>query len=203
MNQTVKRFEIPIILALLVAGSIFLLRLAYLKIWWSTPICVAYLWAVYAFLKARYGVRIPLVLLALVYISVALDGLGNLFDLFNTKYRYIQYDEFVHTLIPALIAPVLTWLLRAVLSSFGYKLPLGLIVFFAVTTMFTLAGFYEVIELWDDKYMHPDPGWRIHGAYDTANDLQCDLIGMIAGGLLAYAVLKKRESPVASALTTA
>ena len=138
MNQTVKRFEIPIIFALLVAGSLFLLKMAYLRIWYSTPICLAYLWAIHAFVKARYGIRIPLALLALVYLSVALDGLGNLFAWYNTKYRYVQYDEITHTAIPALTAPVVVWLLRAGLHHFGYKLPPGLIVFFAITTMFTL-----------------------------------------------------------------
>ena len=80
------------------------------------------------------------------------------------------------------------------LRHFGYELPLGLIVFFALTTMFTLSGFYEVLELWDDKYMWPTPGMRIHGAYDTPNDLQCDLLGMIIGGLVAYAVLRREKT---------
>lgn len=43
MSNWVKRFEIPIILCLLACGTLFLLRLAYLRIWVSTPICVAYL----------------------------------------------------------------------------------------------------------------------------------------------------------------
>ena len=53
-----------------------------------------------------------------------------------------------------------------------------------------------VIELWDDKYMWPAPGMRIHGSYDTANDLQCDLIGMTVGGLMAYAILKRQREAV-------
>ena len=61
------------------------------------------------------------------------------------------------------------------------------------TTVFTLAGFYEVIELWDDKYMHASPGWRIHGPYDTANDLQWDFIGMGVGAILSYFVLRRYE----------
>jgi uncharacterized membrane protein YjdF len=88
------------------------------------------------------------------------------------------------------------WLLRAGLDRFGYRLPLGLVTFFAVMTMFTISGFYEVVELWDDKYMWPTPGMRIHGAYDTANDLQCDLIGMTVGGLMAYAILKRQRTAV-------
>ncbi len=200
MKPLVKRFEVLIVAGLLIWGALFLLRLAYLRIWISGPICVLYLWAIYAYVKARYEVKIPIALLALVWVSVALDGLGNLFDLYNTKYKYVQYDEFTHTAIPALTVPVVVWLLRAGMEHFGHRLPLGLITFFAVTTMFTISGFYEIVELWDDKYMWPQPGMRIHGSYDTANDLQCDLLGMTIGGLLAYAVLKRRgREPVGAA----
>lgn len=194
MNKTVKRYEIPIVAGLLIWGTLFLLKMAYLRIWISTPICVAYLWAIYAYVKARYDAKIPFALLFMVWASVALDGLGNLFDFYNNSpFKYFKYDEFTHTAVPALTAPVIVWLLRAGLDHFGYRLPLGLVTFFAVTTMFTLSGFYEIVELWDDKYMWPAPGMRIHGSYDTANDLQCDLLGMAIGGLIAYALLKRQE----------
>jgi uncharacterized membrane protein YjdF len=170
-----------------------------LHVWISAPITVAYLWAVYAFVKERYEVKIPFALMFLIWASVALDGIGNLrfgghLSMYDTKFKYFQYDEFTHTAIPALVAPVIVWLLRAGLDHFGYRLPLGMVTFFAMTTMFTVAGFYEVVELWDDKYMWPTPGMRIHGAYDTPNDLQCDLIGLTIGGLMAYAILKRRVS---------
>jgi uncharacterized membrane protein YjdF len=178
---------------LLLWGSVFLLRMAYLRIWFSTPICVAWLGAIWFYVKQRFDVKIPIVLLVLVYASVALDGLGNLFDLYNTKYKYFQYDEFTHTAIPALTAPVVVWLLNEGLKRFGYRLPLWLVTFFASTTMFTISGFYEIIEYWDDKYMWPQPGMRIHGPYDTPNDLQCDLIGLVIGGIVAFLVLRRRE----------
>ncbi|HMB28857.1 MAG TPA: hypothetical protein VKS99_12165 [Blastocatellia bacterium] len=201
MNNIVKRFELLIIAGLLVWGTAFLLRLPYLKVWVIMPVCVAYLWAIHAFVKTRYGVNIPLSLLFLVWASVALDVVGNLrfggsLSMYDTKFKYFQYDEFTHTTIPALVAPVIVWLLRAGLDRFGYRLPLGVVTFFAMTTMFAISGFYEVVELWDDKYMWATPGMRIHGAYDTANDLQCDLIGMIVGGLMAYAVLKRQRVAV-------
>jgi uncharacterized membrane protein YjdF len=201
MNDIVKRFEPLIIAGLLVWGAAFLLRLPYLKVWVIMPVCVAYLWAIHAFVKTRYGVKIPLSLLFLVWASVALDIVGNLrfggsLSLYDTKFTYLQFDEFMHTTIPALVAPVIVWLLRAGLDRFGYRLPLGLVTFFAMTTMFAISGFYEIVELWDDKYMWAAPGMRIHGAYDTANDLQCDLIGMTIGGLMAYAVLKRQQEVV-------
>ena len=185
--------DAAIVSGLLLWGAVFLLRMAYLRIWFSTPICVAWLTAIYVYVKHRFDVKIPFVLLTLVYASVALDGLGNLFDWYNTKYKFIQYDEFTHTAIPALTAPVIVWLLNEGLKRFDYRLPLWVVTFFATTTMFTISGFYEVVELWDDKYFWPQPGMRIHGPYDTPNDLQCDLIGMVIGGIVAYVVLRRRE----------
>lgn len=201
MDGIVKRFEPLIIAGLLVWGAAFLLRLPHLHVWVIMPVCVAYLWAIYAFVKERYKVKIPFALLFLVWASVALDSVGNLRfggsqSMYDTKFKYFQYDEFTHTAIPALVAPVIVWLLRAGLDRFGYRLPLGLVTFFALTTMFAVSGFYEIVELWDDKYMWPAPGMRIHGAYDTANDLQCDLIGMTVGGLMAYAFLKRQREVV-------
>lgn len=185
--------DAAIVSGLLLWGAVFLLRMAYLRIWFSTPICVAWLAAIYVYVKHRFDMKIPFVLLTLVYASVALDGLGNLFDWYNTKYKFIQYDEFTHTAIPALTAPVIVWLLNEGLKRFDYRLPLWVVTFFATTTMFTISGFYEVVELWDDKYFWPQPGMRIHGPYDTPNDLQCDLIGMVIGGIVAYVVLRRRE----------
>lgn len=185
--------DAAIVSGLLLWGAVFLLRMAYLRIWFSTPTCVAWLAAIYVYVKHRFDVKIPFVLLTLVYASVALDGLGNLFDWYNTKYKFIQYDEFTHTAIPALTAPVIVWLLNEGLKRFDYRLPLWVVTFFATTTMFTISGFYEVVELWDDKYFWPQPGMRIHGPYDTPNDLQCDLIGMVIGGIVAYVVLRRRE----------
>ena len=201
MHNIVKRYEPLIIAGLLVWGAAFLLRMPHLQVWVIMPVCVAYLWAIHAFVKTRYGVKIPVALLFLVWASVALDVIGNIkfgdfHGLYNTKFTYFQYDEFTHTAVPALVAPVIVWLVRAGLDHFGYRLPLGLVTFFALTTMFTVAGLYEIIELWDDKYMWPAPGMRIHGPYDSANDLQCDLIGMTIGGLMAYAILKRQRETV-------
>lgn len=194
LPRTRRIYDTLIVLGLLTWGTIFLLKMAYLPLYLSTPICLLWLGATYWFCWRRLGLRIPLFLLALAYVSVALDGLGNWFDLYNTRFTYFQYDEFTHTVVPTLTAPVVVWLLHEGLRRFGYGLPLGLVTGFAVATMFTLAGFYEVIELWDDKYLHPEPGMRIHGSYDTANDLQCDLLGMIVGGLIAYGWLKRRQT---------
>ena len=193
MNRFLRRFEIPIIAGLFIWGAYFLLKMAWLGLFRGSLMCVLYLAAIYAFVKIRYGVKIPVFFLSLVFLSVVLDGLGNYFGLYPMHFKYLQYDEFTHAAVPALTTPFAVWLLREGLKYFGYHLPLGLLTFFAVTTMFTISGFYEVLELWDDKYMWPRPGMRIHGPYDTANDLQYDLIGMTIGGLIAYALMRRQE----------
>lgn len=193
MDELVRRYEKPIIAGFFLVGTCLLFRMCYLPGYISLPLCAVLLLALRAFVKTCYGVVVPLFLLALVWSGVLLDWLGNIFQWYSTRYAYLQYDELTHALVPALVAPSIVWLLAEGLRRFNYHLPLALVTLFAMTTMFTLAGFYEVLELWDDKYMHPNPGWRIHGAYDTANDLQCDLLGMFAGGLLAYGWLKKRD----------
>lgn len=185
------KFDLLVVGALLIYGTLLLLRMAYLPLYLSSIYCAIFLGVFHIYMRRRHAINIPPLLLLLVYLTVALDGVGNLFGMYNRQFRYIQYDEFTHTASPALVAPVLVWLLREALDRYGYRLPLGLVTFFAVTTMFTIAGFYEIVELWDDKYMHPVPGMRIHGPYDTPNDLQCNLTGMIAGGLIAWLILRR------------
>lgn len=193
MKRLPRSFELPVIAALFLAGTVFLLRLAYLPIWVSMPIGMGYVSVVAWFARQQYDFRIPLLLPVLAVLAVGVDGFGNYFGWYQEHFSLLQYDEIAHTLIPALTAPMIIWLLREGIVRFGYRLPLGLITFFAMTTMFTISGFYEVIELWDDKYMHDQPGMRIHGAYDTPNDLQFDLIGVTLGAVLTYAVMKRRE----------
>jgi uncharacterized membrane protein YjdF len=188
-----RPFEIMLIAALLMLGALFLLRMAYLPIWITTPVGMVYVAAVTWFIRRQYGLSVPLILPLLAVLAVSVDGLGNYFGWYRARFRWIQYDEIAHALIPLLIAPSVIWLFSAGINKFGWRLPLGLVTYFAATTMFTISGFYEVIELWDDKYMHPQPGMRIHGPYDTANDLQWDLIGIVAGCALTYFFLKRSE----------
>jgi uncharacterized membrane protein YjdF len=194
MQPWAKRFEWPMLIGFFVVTSFFLFRMAYLPGYISLPVGVLLLGLFRHFIESCYGVRIPLFLLLLLWLSIALDWAGNIFGWYNAKDWLIPYDYFTHTAVPFLVTPVMVWLMDTGLKKFGYALPLWLVTLFAVTAMFTLAGFYEILELWDDKYMHPDPGWRIHGPYDTANDLQCDLLGMVLGGVLAYGWLYRTGS---------
>lgn len=193
-NRGFWTIDLPAVAGLLLFGSLLLLRFAYLPIYLSSLYCLIFLAAAWLYLWKRLGIKVPPLLVFLVYLTALLDGLGNYFQLYTRRFAYIQYDEFTHSASPALAAPVLVWLFNEGLKRFGYRLPLGLVTLFAVTAMFTIAGFYEIVELWDDKYMHPQPGMRIHGPYDTPNDLQWNLLGMVIGGLIAYWVIKRHKS---------
>lgn len=188
MNDFVRRYSLVIVGAFILALALFLFRLAYLPIWTSTTIGLILLMALRHFLDIRYQIKAPLYLVGLLLLAIELDAIGNLLKLYEQRFRYMQYDEITHALVPALVMPVVIWVMQSALVRFGYHLPPGVVVLFALTLVFTLAGIYEVLELWDDKYMHPTPGWRIHGAYDTSNDLQWDLIGMGTGALVTYLI---------------
>jgi uncharacterized membrane protein YjdF len=168
--------------------------MAYLPLWLSTLYTVLFLGIAWVYLARRFGIRAPFVLVLLIYLTSALDGVGNYFGLYNRTFRWLQYDEFTHTLAPALAAPVVVWLLGAVAERAGWRVPPALLVSLAVCVMFTVAGFYEIVEYWDDRYMHPVPGMRIHGSYDTPKDLQANLLGGAIGGLAAYLFLRGSRS---------
>jgi uncharacterized membrane protein YjdF len=185
------RIDFAVIGGLFAFGTYILLKMAYLPLYRSSIYTLIFIGGAWYYLSRRWSLRIPPLLALLVYLTAFLDGIGNLLGLYRQKFLFIQYDEFTHSLSPALAAPVVVWLLDALLKRFGYRLPLGLVTLFAITIMFTIAGFYEIVELWDDKYMHPVPGMRIHGPYDTPNDLQWNLGGMLVGGLLAWLILRR------------
>lgn len=191
MSEIVKlRLQITAFLLLFLGAVFFLLKLAYMPIWFSTPLGLLMLIAFRYLLDATLGLKVPLSIILLMMAALEVDALGNYFDLYNQRFRLVQYDELAHCFTSGLVVPPIVWLTRVLLYRFGVQIPLGLICFFTFTIVFMLAGFYEVIELWDDKYFHPEPGWRIHGSYDTANDLQWDLMGMGVGAILSYFLLR-------------
>jgi uncharacterized membrane protein YjdF len=132
-------------------------------------------------------VRIPLVLLGLVFLALQVDALGNFFRMYGRQFGPMQYDEFSHLMVQVLVSPVIVWFVVRLLHRYGYRLPLALTAFFAATTMFSLSAAYEIIELWDEIYFG---GKRIWGPYDTATDLQWDLCGIIVGTLFSCIMLR-------------
>ena len=188
MNQFARRFQIPIVAAFALTGGAFLLKMCYLSLLFNTVFGISYLTAFYAYVRARYDLAVPPLLLALVMLGVETDALGNYFHVYDSQFGPLRYDEFAHLTIQILVTPIIVWLLRRALEGTGHQLSLGFTTFFAGTTIFSLSAFYEIIELWDEVYFH---GHRIWSLHDTANDLQFDLCGIIAGSLVAYALLKR------------
>jgi hypothetical protein len=190
MSEIIRRLQWPILVIMFLAGSAFLLKMCYLSLAFNTVFGLAYLAAFYGYVRARYGLVVPPVLLGLVLIGVEVDALGNYFRMYGNSFGPLQYDEFAHITIQVLITPLIVWLMRERLERSGQQLSLGLTTFFAGTTIFGLSAFYEIIELWDEMYFG---GQRIWSTRDTSSDLQFDLCGVVVGAALAY-VLLRRES---------
>jgi len=188
MSQFVRRFQLPIVVALVLTGSAFLLKMCYLSLAFNTLFGTTYLTAFYGFVRARYNVVVPTLLLAFVFVGLEIDALGNYFHMYGREFGPLHYDEFAHLTIQVLATPIIVWLMREAVERFGHKLSLGFTTIFAGTTIFSLSAFYKVIELWDELYFN---GHRIWSLHDTANDLQFDLFGIILGALLAYALLRR------------
>ncbi len=192
MNAWLKRLELPITVALVVAGAAFLLKMCYLPLVTCTLLGGAWLAAVYFFARARYRISMPPLLLLLVFAALEVDALGNFFSMYGRAVLGgVMYDEFAHLAVQALVMPLIVWLLGATLGRFGHPLPLGLSIFFAVTVFFSLSAFYEIIELWDELYFG---GQRIWSTHDAPNDLQWDFAGILIGALVARLVLRRERN---------
>jgi uncharacterized membrane protein YjdF len=161
-----------------------------LSLAFNTTFGIFFLAAFYCYVRTRHGLNIPLMLLVLVFAAVQVDAVGNFFHMYGSQFGPLQYDEFSHMTVQALVTPIVVWLARKALERFGHRLSFGLTSFFAATTIFSLSAFYEIIELWDEVYFN---GHRIWSLHDTANDLQWDLCGIIIGSVLASVVLRVRR----------
>lgn len=199
MNKLLERLELPVTAALVVSGAAFLLKMCYLPLVTCTLVGGAWLAAVYCYVRARYKIRMPPALLLLVFAALEVDALGNFFSMYGrTVVGGVMYDEFAHLAVQALTMPLIVWLLSEGLRRFGHLLPLGLSIFFAVAVFFSLSAFYEIIELWDERYFG---GQRIWSKHDAPNDLQWDFAGILIGAALAYVSLRGEGDAETAAAT--
>ena len=194
------KLEIPLVMVTLFAGAAFLTKMCYLSLVFNTLFTVAFLGIFYWYSRARLNMRVPLVLLGLVFVALQVDALGNFFRMYGQKFGPMQYDEFSHLMVQVLVSPIIVWFVTRLLHQFGYRLPLKLTAFFAATIVFSLSAAYEIIELWDEVYFG---GARIWGKYDTATDLQWDLCGIIAGTVFSCIMLRTFQPVYKSALEQA
>jgi uncharacterized membrane protein YjdF len=161
--------------------------MCYLSLAFNTIFVLVFLTIFYCYAKMRLNLRIPIMLLGLVFLALQVDALGNFFRMYGQKFGPLQYDEFAHMTVQVLVSPIIVWLVGSVLHRSGYRLPTKLTAFFAATIVFSLSAIYEIIELWDEIYFG---GHRIWGSYDTATDLQWDLCGIIVGTLFSCIMLR-------------
>ncbi|MCI0486717.1 MAG: hypothetical protein L0229_08965 [Blastocatellia bacterium] len=144
----------------------------------------------YYYLRLRLKIRMPLKVLLCLVISVVIDMIGNQFGLFSQRIATIPYDTITHFTASALSFIPVMWLLRALIERFGHRLSLGFVTFFSVTTTFSLAAYYEITELLDERLFG---GQRIWTPRDTVQDLAADLAGIIIAAIAYTFVIRRRE----------
>src|SRR4029079_11632701 len=188
-----RKFETSLALLSLFAGVAFLLMMCHLSFAFNTVFGIVFLSLFYAYVRGRHKINMPVSLLALVFVSLQVDAMGNLFGMYGTQFGPFQYDEFSHMTVQLLVTPIIVWLVQHALEKWGHNLPIPLTALFAGTMVFSLSAFYEVIELWDELYFHPH---RIWGPLDSPTGLQFDLFGIVLGTVLACLLLKTKPAAV-------
>ena len=190
-----RSVERPLVILSLIAGAAFLTKMCYLSLVFNTLFVIVFLALFYLYLRARLNIRVPIVLLGLVFVALQVDALGNFFHMYGQRFGPMQYDEFAHMTVQVLVSPIIVWTIRRLLEQYGHRLPLKLTAFFAATLVFSLSAAYEIIELWDEIYFG---GKRIWGPYDTATDLQWDLCGIVVGTLFSCMMLRDSRDQLVS-----
>jgi uncharacterized membrane protein YjdF len=165
-----------------------------LKLPYRTPVlnCIysgLALGSLYYYLRLRLRMRIPSRVLICLVLAIAMDMVGNRYGLFSQRIAFIPYDIITHFTVSALSFVAVMWILIGLIKKFGYSLPLGFIAFFSVTIAFSLASYYEITELIDERIFG---GHRIWNPRDTSQDLAADLTGIIIAAV-AYTVWLRRR----------
>ena len=185
-----RKLELPLVFLASIAGGAFLLKMCYLSLAFNCLFGLLFLGSFYTYVRRRHGIEIPVILVALVFAALQVDALGNHFRMYGQKLGPLQYDEFSHMAVQVLITPIVIWLVMKGFNRLGHNVSIRLSALMAGTLMFSLTACYEIIELWDEVHFG---GQRIWGKYDTANDLQWDLCGIIIGSVLALQLFRVIE----------
>ncbi len=145
--------------------------------------------AFYFYLRLRLNMRFPMRLILFLVFCVVIDIIGNQFGLFSQRILFIPYDTITHFVSTGLSFIPVMWLLKTIIKRYGFRLPLGFIAFFAATTTFSLAAYYEITELIDERLFG---GHRIWTPRDTSQDLASDLSGIIIAAVIYTLLIRKR-----------
>ena len=191
---------IEVLLASASALAIFtllLLRLPYRSPFTNLLLSAGALSSFYFYLRLRLEISLPFNMILCLLISLALDVIGNRFGLFSLRFGLFPYDIITHFLTSGLSFIPIMWILMTMIRRFEYRLPLGLIAFFSATTTFSLAGYYEITELLDERFFG---GHRIWTPRDTVQDLAADLAGIVFAAVVYGLVARVRWRQIDSKL---
>jgi hypothetical protein len=166
-----------------------LLRLPYRTPWINTLFSTVALAAFYFYLRWRLHIRVPSLWIFCLVFAIVIDMIGNHFGLFSQRIAFIPYDTITHFVSSALSLIPVMWLLLTLIQRYGYRLPLGFIAFFSLTTTFSLGAYYEITELIDERFFG---GHRIWTPRDTVQDLAADLSGILVATVCYTLIIRKR-----------
>ena len=181
--------------AAFVAKTMLLIRLPYREVPVNTLYTLLILGGFYCFFRFRQQMAPPLLVVLCLMAAVAADVLGNRFKLYGHPFGPLaDYDEFAHLVGSGLSAIPTFWLLRTTTRRINLRIPLDLMTFLSIAITFSFASYYEIVELWDEKFYGDFQ--RLWTPQDTPNDLQWDLFGIIFFALAAgiyYKLVERRE----------
>ena len=192
-SQQISTREISLAaLSALAIFTVLLLRLPYRLPLTNILFSTLALGSFYFYLRLRLKIRVPSGMILCLVFSIALDVIGNRYGLFSQRIGLFPYDIVTHFAASGLSFVPVMWLVMKIIRRFSYRLPLGFVTFFSATTAFSLAGYYEITELIDERLLG---GHRIWTPRDTVQDLAADLIGIvIAAACYSLAIRRRRRT---------
>jgi uncharacterized membrane protein YjdF len=189
-SQRIRPSEVLIAgITALALYTLLLLRLPYRSPVTNILFTTLALSSFYFYLRLRLNIRLPAGMILCLVSSIALDVIGNQFGLFSLRFGLFPYDIITHFTVSGLSFIPVMWLLIKLIRRFGYRLPLGFVAFFSATTAFSLAGYYEITELIDERLLG---GHRIWTPRDTVQDLAADLAGIVIAAV-CYSIAVKKQ----------
>jgi hypothetical protein len=190
--QRIESGEILLVgISALSVFTLLLLRLPYRAPITNLLLSTLALASFYLYLRLRLNIRMPVPLILCLVLSLLLDMIGNRFGLFSQRVVFIPYDIVTHFTASGLSFMPVMWLMMELMRRFSFRLPLGFIAFFSATTAFSLAAYYEITELIDERLLG---GQRLWTPRDSVQDLAADLAGIvIAAVCYSFSVRKRRQ----------
>lgn len=189
-SRKIGKPEVVVAGMLALAGyTVLFLRLPYRSPVTNILLSTLALSSFYFYLRLRLNIRMPVGMLLCLVLSIALDVVGNRYGLFSRRIASIPYDIITHFTASGLSFIPVMWLLMKLIRRFAYRLPLGFVAFFSVTTAFSLSAWYEITELIDERLLG---GHRIWTPRDTVQDLAANLVGIVIAAVCYSLAIRTR-----------